>query len=247
MWGERAARAGALDATMGVITAPASLLGSDGDAHRIASLPRIREAFAAWEPREVFPYAPVAGTAGFRDGWRRWIGMKAAGDFSRPGPLEAPHAAGGDGRCQRGPGRRSATSSSTPAIRCSCPIAAGTDTTRRSDGERRAGRPRAAPGRRGMGPGRVARRAARRRARARPRGLRGQFPSQSDGILALGGRGRGVRAGSRRRRPKRRALPWWSCATTRTRDTSTPTARARRSSTDSSTATRGSCRSSATA
>ena len=79
VWGERAARAGALDATMGVIT---------GDDHGIASLPRIREAFAAWEPREVFPYAPVAGTAGFRDGWRRWIGMKAAGDFSRPGPLE---------------------------------------------------------------------------------------------------------------------------------------------------------------
>lgn len=88
VWGERAARAGALDATMGVITASASLLGGDGNDHGIASLPRIREAFAAWEPREVFPYAPVAGTAGFRDGWRRWIGMKAAGDFSRPGPLE---------------------------------------------------------------------------------------------------------------------------------------------------------------
>ena len=86
--GERAARAGALDATMGVITASASLLGGDGNDHGIASLPRIREAFAAWEPREVFPYAPVAGTAGFRDGWRRWIGMKAAGDFSRPGPFE---------------------------------------------------------------------------------------------------------------------------------------------------------------
>jgi aspartate/methionine/tyrosine aminotransferase len=88
VWGERAARAGALDATMGVITAPASLLGGEGGAHGIASLPRIREAFGAWEPREVFPYAPVAGTAGFRDGWRRWIGMKAAGDFARPGPLE---------------------------------------------------------------------------------------------------------------------------------------------------------------
>jgi aspartate/methionine/tyrosine aminotransferase len=88
VWGERAARAGALDATMGVITAPASLLGGEGSVHEIASLPRIREAFGAWEPREVFPYTPVAGTAGFRDAWRRWIGMKAAGDFSRPGPLE---------------------------------------------------------------------------------------------------------------------------------------------------------------
>ena len=88
VWGERAARAGALDATMGVITASASLLGGDGNDHGIASLPRIWDAFGAWEPREVFPYAPVAGTAGFRDGWRRWIGMKAAGDFSRPGPLE---------------------------------------------------------------------------------------------------------------------------------------------------------------
>lgn len=88
VWGERAARAGALDATMGVITAPPSILGEDGDGYSIASLPRIRQAFSAWEPREVFPYAPVAGTRLFREGWRRWIGMKAAGDFTRPGPLE---------------------------------------------------------------------------------------------------------------------------------------------------------------
>jgi aspartate/methionine/tyrosine aminotransferase len=107
VWGERAARAGALDATMGVITAPLSLLGgaeprdaaqgvtgagggSSGaaEAYGIASLPQIRAAFAAWDPREVFPYAPVAGTRSFREGWRRWIGMKAAGDFTRPGPLE---------------------------------------------------------------------------------------------------------------------------------------------------------------
>ena len=88
VWGERAARAGALDATMGVITAPASLLGGMGDAHGIASLPGVRTAFAAWSPMEVFPYAPVAGTRAFRTGWRRWIGMKAAGGFVRPGPLE---------------------------------------------------------------------------------------------------------------------------------------------------------------
>jgi aspartate/methionine/tyrosine aminotransferase len=88
VWGERAARAGALDATMGVITAPASLLGGAGDAYSIASLPQVRQAFAAWPPAEVFPYAPVAGTRGFREGWRSWIGRKAAGDFSRPGPLE---------------------------------------------------------------------------------------------------------------------------------------------------------------
>ena len=88
VWGERAARAGALDATMGVITAPQSILGTAGDGYSIASLPQIRAAFSAWEPREVFPYAPVAGTGAFREGWRRWIGMKAAGDFSGPGPLE---------------------------------------------------------------------------------------------------------------------------------------------------------------
>ena len=88
VWGERAASAGALDATMGVITAPARLLGADGDSYRIAGLPAIRAAFSAWEPQEVFPYAPVAGTRPFRERWRRWIGMKAAGDFSRPGPLE---------------------------------------------------------------------------------------------------------------------------------------------------------------
>jgi aspartate/methionine/tyrosine aminotransferase len=88
VWGERAAAARALDATMGVITAPPSLLGGEGEEYEIASLPRIREAFAAWEPTEVFPYAPVAGTRAFRERWRCWIGMKAAGDFSRPGPLE---------------------------------------------------------------------------------------------------------------------------------------------------------------
>jgi aspartate/methionine/tyrosine aminotransferase len=88
VWGERAARAGALDATMGVITAPASILGGAGEAYSIASLPQVREAFAAWKPGEVFPYAPVAGTRAFREGWRRWIGMKAAGDVSRPGPFE---------------------------------------------------------------------------------------------------------------------------------------------------------------
>jgi aspartate/methionine/tyrosine aminotransferase len=73
---------------MGVITAPASLLGGEGDAHGIASLPGVRAAFSAWSPMEVFPYAPVAGTRAFRTGWRRWIGMKAAGGFTRPGPLE---------------------------------------------------------------------------------------------------------------------------------------------------------------
>jgi aspartate/methionine/tyrosine aminotransferase len=83
VWGEKAARAGALDATMGVITA----LQASGE-HGIAFLPAVREAFAAWEPREVFPYAPVAGTRAFREGWRRWIGGKSQrGDFARPAPL----------------------------------------------------------------------------------------------------------------------------------------------------------------
>jgi aspartate/methionine/tyrosine aminotransferase len=100
VWGERAARAGALDATMGVITAPLSLLGGPvpagagqpgtgvAEPYGIASLPQIREAFAAWDPSEVFPYAPVAGIRSFRERWRRWIGMKAADEFARPGPLE---------------------------------------------------------------------------------------------------------------------------------------------------------------
>ena len=107
VWGERAARAGALDATMGVITAPREILerqvGEDrgqvepaeeeargilGGEHAIAYLAAVREAFAAWEPLAVFPYAPVAGTRAFREGWRRWIGGKAAeGDFARPAPL----------------------------------------------------------------------------------------------------------------------------------------------------------------
>ena len=107
VWGERAARAGALDATMGVITAPRALLenrrGDDdgrvepaeeeargilGGEHGIAYLSAIRDAFAAWEPLAIFPYAPVAGTRAFREGWRRWIGGKAAGgDFAHPAPL----------------------------------------------------------------------------------------------------------------------------------------------------------------
>ena len=83
VWGERAARAGALDATMGVITAPRA-----GGEHGIAYLPAVREAFAAWDAREVFPYAPVAGVRAFREGWRRWIGGKAAGgDFAYPAPI----------------------------------------------------------------------------------------------------------------------------------------------------------------
>jgi len=83
VWGEKAARAGALDATMGVITAP----GVGGE-HGIAYLPAVREAFAAWDPLEVFPYAPVAGVRAFREGWRRWIGGKAAGgDFAHPAPV----------------------------------------------------------------------------------------------------------------------------------------------------------------
>ncbi|MFN2383639.1 MAG: aminotransferase class I/II-fold pyridoxal phosphate-dependent enzyme [Gemmatimonadota bacterium] len=79
VWGERAARAGALDATMGVIT------GSDGG---IAFLPQVRAAFADWSPGEVFPYAPVAGVRAFRDGWRRWLaGKSAGGDFAAAAPL----------------------------------------------------------------------------------------------------------------------------------------------------------------
>lgn len=104
VWGERAAKAGALDATMGVITAPRALLERDQDApvepaeeedrgilggeHAIAYLAAIRSAFAAWEPLAVFPYAPVAGVRAFREGWRRWIGGKAAGgDFAHPAPV----------------------------------------------------------------------------------------------------------------------------------------------------------------
>ncbi len=103
VWGERAARAGALDATMGVITAPRALLeagvglaesdeaervlGAEGE-YGIAYLVAVREAFSAWAPLEVFPYAPVAGLRAFREGWQRWIGGKSAdGDFAHPAPL----------------------------------------------------------------------------------------------------------------------------------------------------------------
>lgn len=81
MWGERAARAGGLDATLGVVAASART--DDGDVTwEIARLPAVRAAYGAWRPDEVFPYAPVAGVPGFRDGWRRWLGGKAAGgDF----------------------------------------------------------------------------------------------------------------------------------------------------------------------
>lgn len=78
VWGERARRAGGVNATLGVIAA--STRASDGDvAWEIARLPEVREAYRAWEPNAVFPYAPVAGVPGFRDGWLRWIAGKAAG------------------------------------------------------------------------------------------------------------------------------------------------------------------------
>ncbi len=81
VWGERAAKAGGLDATMGVVTAPAGMLDPAAGADSIAYLPAIRAAFAGWTPAEVFPYAPVAGLPAFRQGWRRWIAGKAAGSF----------------------------------------------------------------------------------------------------------------------------------------------------------------------
>lgn len=95
VWGERAARAGGVDATLGVVTAPPTLLGAADGPETIAYLPEIREAFAAWAPREVFPYAPVAGTREFRDRWRAWIaGKSAGGAFGDP-------AAGLGGRLTR--------------------------------------------------------------------------------------------------------------------------------------------------
>lgn len=83
VWGERAARTGGANATLGVIAA--STRASDGGvAWEIARLPEVREAYRAWEPNAVFPYAPVAGIPGFRDGWLRWIAGKAAGgEFGR--------------------------------------------------------------------------------------------------------------------------------------------------------------------
>lgn len=88
VWGERAARAGGLDATMGVVTVPPGVLDAGAIGESIAYLPEIRAAFGAWTPAEVFPYAPVAGLAAFREGWRRWIAGKAAGEFDAPTPLE---------------------------------------------------------------------------------------------------------------------------------------------------------------
>ena len=78
VWGERAARAGGLDATMGVVTVPPGILQAGGDVDSIAFLPEIRAAFGAWTPAEVFPYAPVAGLGAFRQRWREWIAGKAA-------------------------------------------------------------------------------------------------------------------------------------------------------------------------
>lgn len=79
VWGERAARAGGVNATLGVITMPPTLLEADGDVETIAYLPEVREAFASWSPAEVFPYAPVAGMATFRARWRDWMAGKTAG------------------------------------------------------------------------------------------------------------------------------------------------------------------------
>lgn len=85
VWGERAARAGGLDATLGVVADVPPGADAESASWEIARLPAIREAYRAWDPSRVFPYAPVAGVPGFRDGWRRWIAGKAAGgDFAGP-------------------------------------------------------------------------------------------------------------------------------------------------------------------
>ena len=94
VWGERAARAGGIDATLGVITAPPALLGAVGDEETIAYLPGIREAFAAWSPHEVFPYAPVAGLTAFRERWRTWLASKGP-DPGEPSRLTLPIATAG--------------------------------------------------------------------------------------------------------------------------------------------------------
>lgn len=88
IWGERAAAAGGLDATLGVITMPVDTIGS-GEAEAIACLPAIREAFADWAVSEVFPYAPVAGVSAFRDRWREWILAKGSEGSAGPGAAEA--------------------------------------------------------------------------------------------------------------------------------------------------------------
>lgn len=99
VWGERAARAGGIDATLGVITAPSTLLGAAGGPDTIAYLPGVREAFAAWSPAEVFPYAPVAGLAAFRERWRSWLSGKSgegsAAGATDPDRLTLPIATSG--------------------------------------------------------------------------------------------------------------------------------------------------------
>ncbi|MBW3660174.1 MAG: aminotransferase class I/II-fold pyridoxal phosphate-dependent enzyme [Gemmatimonadetes bacterium] len=99
VWGERAARAGGIDATMGVIRGPGALFDAAGDAETIAYLPGVREAFAAWTPNEVFPYAPVAGVGVFRERWRAWMAGKRTGgtgeEGADPGSLTLPVATAG--------------------------------------------------------------------------------------------------------------------------------------------------------
>lgn len=97
VWGARAARAGGLDATLGVVTVPARLLGAADGGETIAYVPRIREAFAAWSVAEVFPYAPVAGVRDFRERWRAWTVAKARADglSAAPDALALPVATGG--------------------------------------------------------------------------------------------------------------------------------------------------------
>ncbi len=95
VWGERAARAGGLDATMGVITAPHALLGAEGTGDAIAGLPGVRAAFAQWDPVDVLPYAPVAGTRAFRQAWRGWIERKREGPTSLGDRLTLPVATSG--------------------------------------------------------------------------------------------------------------------------------------------------------
>lgn len=95
VWGERAARAGGIDATLGVVKAPAATLDATGEGESIACLPEVRRAFGAWAPEEVFPYAPVAGLRVFREAWRAWMVGKREGEGPGADAFTLPIATAG--------------------------------------------------------------------------------------------------------------------------------------------------------
>ena len=77
-WSGRAKREADINGTIGTAKGKASdiIPGAD-DKFITYYLPVVREKMKELGPEQIFPYAPILGTAAFREKWRRWILKKS--------------------------------------------------------------------------------------------------------------------------------------------------------------------------